>query len=150
MCCNRNCITGGLCCIKTVLQYSLGQPVSQDGRLCRDTALGAARARVGTRTGAGAPRRGRVGRWGRQALGVRLGAGSASGRAGAGGRAGNRRSKARGAQAGARVGRAAGGAQARGARQAGAGLAAWAPGLVLGCALGALGLFLAQFDSVFS
>ena len=143
MCCNRNCIAGGLCCIKTVLQYSLGQPVSQDGRLCRDTALGA-------RTGAGAPRRGRAGRWGWQALGVRLGAGSASGRAGAGGRAGSRRSEARGAQAGARVGRAAGGAQARGARQAGAGRAAWAPGLVLGCALGALGLFLAQFDSVFS
>ena len=146
MCCNRNCIAGGLCCIKTVLQYSLGQPVSQDGRLCRDTALGTAGARVGARTGAGAPRRGRAGRWGRQALGVRLGAGSASGRAGAGGRAGSRRSEARAWG----VGRAAGGAQERGARQAGAGLAAWAPGLVLGCALGALGLFLALFNSVFS
>ena len=84
--------------------------MSQDGRLCRDTALGAAGARVGARTGAGAPRRGSAGRWGRQALGVRLGAGSANGRAGAGGRAGSRRSEARGAQAGAR---------ARGVRQEG-------------------------------
>ena len=62
MCCNRNCIAGGLCCRKTVLQYSLGQPGSQDGRLCRDTALGAAGERVGTRTGAqGAGRA--AGRW---------------------------------------------------------------------------------------
>ena len=32
----------------------------------------------------------------------------------------------------------------------GAGRAAWARGLALGCALGALGLFFARFDSVFS
>ena len=32
----------------------------------------------------------------------------------------------------------------------GAGRSAWAPGLALGCALGALDLFLALIDSVFS
>ena len=59
-------------------------------------------------------------------------------------------SQARGRAAGARQGPAAG-AGARGARGAGlAGSAAWARGLTLGCALGALGLFLARFDSVFS
>ena len=54
---------------------------------------------------------------------------------------------------GRRAGRARQGAAASaGARGAhGAGLAwRWARGLALGCALGALGLFLARFDSVFS
>ena len=69
----------------------------------------------------------------------------------AAGRAGGRR-----ADGGAR---AAAGAGARGAcgagpagRQArglGAGRAAWAPGLALGCALGALGPFSIRFDSFF-
>ena len=67
--------------------------------------------------------------------------------------------RARGAQAtssrrgrhgaGARQGAAARG-RARQARGLGAGRSAWARGLALGCALGALDLFLAQFDSVFS
>ena len=57
---------------------------------------------------------------------------------------------ARGRQARARAERAGqAGAGARGA--CGAGLAGrWARGLALGCELGALGLFLARFDSVFS
>ena len=60
------------------------------------------------------------------------------------------------AQAGverADMGGHAGGRGARGSRTMSrrAGLAGrWALGLALGCALGALGLFLARFDSVFS
>ena len=59
-----------------------------------------------------------------------------------------------GGGAGARVragperGRARGSRRDRGAQGVRPGR--WAPGLALGCALGALGLFLARFDSVFS
>ena len=45
-------------------------------------------------------------------------------------------------------GRVAGEAPARGVRSAGAVLAAWSCCWAMGCALGALGLFLARFDSV--
>ena len=99
---------------------------------------------------AGAGRLGAGHAWG-AGLGVAEGAGDrwrAAGarqrRVGCPGRAGSRRQVR-----GARSGRRAGGVQARGARQAGAGRTAWARGLALGCALGALGLFLARFDSVF-
>ena len=86
------------------------------------------------------------------------------GRAGAGARLAGARTRAD-AQAGVaratggpsfvgrvRQGAAAGAGSrvARGAGLAGPGRAAWARGLALGCALGALGLFLARFDSVFS
>ena len=65
---------------------------------------------------------------------AQVGAGVQAGRAGQGRRAGRARQGSV-ADAGAR----------------GAGLAGrWARGLALGCALGALGLFLARFDSVFS
>ena len=59
---------------------------------------------------------------------------------------------ASGRAAGARGARQARGALAERAGQGwlGAGRAAWARGLGLGCALGALDLFLARFDSVFS
>ena len=64
------------------------------------------------------------------------------------GRAGGRGAKALGHAGRARQGAAAG-AGARGARGAGL-VGRWARGLALGYALGALGLFLARFDSVFS
>ena len=106
-----------------------------------------------------------LGRWVVQrALGragvARTGALQAGGRAGErqarwarrrAGRAGERQARARagerqlGAGAGGRqgAGRAAGRRRARGAR------AAWAPGLALGSALGALGPFSIRFDSFF-
>ena len=138
----KDCIAIGWVGWQIALQYSLGQPVSQDGRLCRDTALGAGWAGAGCAGRAWA--RGRAER--------------AAGRAGVGriGRAGVQSARgALGAQAcrarGARGRRAAGAAAGAGARGArGARLAGWqARGLALGCALGALGLFLARFDSVF-
>ena len=61
------------------------------------------------------------------------------------GRAGGRRADGRQHRAG-RAGRAQQGRQARGL---GAGHAAWAPGLALGSALGALGSFSIRFDSFF-
>ena len=110
----KDCIAIGWVGWQIVLQYSLGQPVSQDGRLCRNTALGAQGVR-------------------RRAC---VGAERAAGRAGVG----------RSGRTSARQGAAAG----VGARGAGlAGRATWAHWLALGCALGALGLFLARFDSVF-
>ena len=92
-----------------------------------------------SRHGAGRSRRtrGRAdGRWGGRhwACGWAL-----SLRAGAGGRTGAR-------LAGARQWRAGRAQQGRGL---GSGCAAWPPGLAKGCALGALSLFLARFDSVF-
>ena len=86
------------------------------------------------RAGGRAWARGRGRRW---ALGLAGHAWQAGGRRTLGRRAGR-----------ARQGAAAG-PGARGARGAGQ-RAAWARGLALGCALGALGLFLARFDSVFS
>ena len=67
----------------------------------------------------------------------------------AGARAGARRAAGARAQAGARA-RADAQAGVGTRHGLGAGRAAWARGLALGCALGALGLFLARFDSVFS
>ena len=79
----------------------------------------------GARHGRAADRR--AGRWGagatgRRALGMREAAGAGASSAGLAGRQ---------------------------ARCLGAGRAAWACELALGCALGAIGLFLARFDSVF-
>ena len=59
------------------------------------------------------------------------------------------RQGATGARQGAAGARGARGLGARGPRPGRAGLATWARGLAAGCALGALGLFLIRFDSVF-
>ena len=135
MCCNRNCIAGGLCCRKTVLQYILGQPVSQDGRLCRDT------AQVGVGQGERACWACRARATGWRAWGARAwraaGAGARSRRTtGRAGRAGSwavgacgRGRQASGWQAAARWARGACAAGARQARSLGAGRAAWARGL---------------------
>ena len=126
----KDCIAIGWVGWQIVLQYSLGQPVSQDGRLRRDTALSAGWGGGGGGLGAlGA-------RGARRALAERAGwrawvrgrVEQAAGRAGVGrsGRAG-----VRSAQQGA--GRAAG---ATGARASGAlGRAGWAAGAQAGLGL---------------
>ena len=76
-----------------------------------------------------------------------LGAGCCRGVGGRAGRAGGRAGRA-GADAGSAGERAGGRAGARGARGMGAGRTAWACCWVVGCALGALSLFLNRFDSV--
>ena len=128
----KDCIAIGWIGWQIVLQYSLGQPVSQDGRLCRDTALGAQGTRGARRLAWGAV--------GAQACGAHCRrSGRAAGAAGA--RGARQQARARGAREAGLAGR-----QARGL---GAGHAAWERGLALGCALDALGLFFARFDSVF-
>ena len=92
--------------------------------------------------------RGRAGegageRWGAQALGRAGRSWQASGR-----RAGVAR-RARGRADGGARGACGAGPAGRQARGLGAGRAAWAPGLALGCALGALGPFSIRFDSFF-
>ena len=98
--------------------------------------------------------------WAAGALGAQAGAGAlgwawkawrTTGRAR--GRDARQAGRAAGARAAGRYRWAAGAVSVRGARGTrglGAGRAAWARGLSLGCALGALDLFLARFDSVFS
>ena len=80
---------------------------------------------------------------GRGALGAQ--AAWALGGTGAGARGAGARGRADGGERGA-CGAGPAGRQARGL---GAGRAAWAPGLALGCALGALGPFSIRFDSFF-
>ena len=124
------------------------------GWACAERAGGRAWARgrgrrwaLGRAGGRGAQAAGARRRWG---AGRRADTGARGRRAGAGRRADT------GGRAG---GRGARGARGRARRQAraragqawlGVGRAAWARGLALGCALGALGLFLARFDSAFS
>ena len=105
---------------KVVSQYNLEYCGRRQGCLCRKTG-----SCVATRRWAGE-------------LGARLGTrGSGAGRM-----------RALGARRRWASGRAVGEAPARGARGAGAVLAAWLCCWAMGCTLGALGLFLARFDSV--
>ena len=136
--CNR----GSLAAEETVLQYSLVgcrfvfqyKLYCELGRgLCRDTArAGAGPAQLGAATRPGASAAGRCD----TARGARQGRSRRTGAAGA----------RQGRAAGARQGRAAGARQGRAARKRGArGRECCWP---TGCALGALSLFLARFDSV--
>ena len=95
-------------------------------------------ARLGAQSARGACVGLAGGNWAQQELGERARCRRAGRAAGA---AGARAVGARGAR-GSRSGRA-------GQGWLGAGRVAWARGLALGCALGALGLFLARFDWIF-
>ena len=107
------------------------------GALGRAAGAGACGRALGGRAWHGQARCGRADGRGRA-----NGRGRADGRGRAAGRAGGRRTDGR-------QRRARRAQQGRQARSLGAGRAAWAPGLALGSALGALGPFSIRFDSFF-
>ena len=116
------------------------------GNSGKDKALGLA---AGAHRGAGAQAR-LLGRWAVQRALGRAGV-ARTGTLQAGGRAGMRQARARAGerQLGAGAGGRQGAGLAAGRRWAREARAAWAPGLALGSALGALGPFSIRFDSFF-